>query len=76
MSRPIYLTLDFAALQHNTQKFVKLRRILAIAMVKSNAYGHGLERIAKALPDVDALGVACSEEGTRLRQVGIKIRLY
>jgi alanine racemase len=42
-----------------------------IAMVKSNAYGHGLERIALALPDADAFGVASLEEGLHLRYAGI-----
>ncbi len=41
-------------------------------MVKSNAYGHGILRIASALPNVEALGVACSEEGMMLRTAGIK----
>ncbi len=45
-----------------------------IAMVKSNAYGHGLERVAKILlGNVDALGVACSEEGVMLREAGVTL---
>jgi alanine racemase len=40
-------------------------------MVKANAYGHGIERIAQGLTNADAFGVASMEEGIRLRQVGI-----
>jgi alanine racemase len=40
-------------------------------MVKANAYGHGIERVANALPTVEALGVASLEEGVRLREAGI-----
>lgn len=73
MSRPTQITIDLSALRHNLKQ---IRRIApgrsVLAMVKSNAYGHGLERIARALPDAEALGVACLEEGAQLRQAGIK----
>lgn len=72
MSRPTQITIDLAALQHNLQHIKKIAPKSAVmAMVKSNAYGHGLSRIALALPDADALGVACLEEGTQLRHAGI-----
>lgn len=73
MSRPTQITIDLAALRHNLNQ---IRRIApncsVLAMVKSNAYGHGLERIALALPDAEALGVACLEEGMQLRNAGVK----
>ena len=73
MSRPTQLTIDLAALNHN---FKCIRRLApnrsVIAMVKANAYGHGLIRVATALPDVDAFGVASLEEGIMLRDAGIK----
>lgn len=73
MSRPTTITIDLSALRHNLQKIRQLApHSSVLAMVKSNAYGHGLERIALALPDADALGVACIEEGTLLRQAGVK----
>ena len=40
-------------------------------MVKANAYGHGLERIAKALPQADAFGVARIDEALALRAGGV-----
>lgn len=73
MTRPTQITINLTALRDNLQQV----RLLApassvIAMVKANAYGHGLERIASALPDVEALGVACCEEGLLLRRAGVK----
>ena len=42
-----------------------------IAIIKANAYGHGIVQIAKALIDADAFGVARIEEATELRESGI-----
>jgi alanine racemase len=73
MSRPAKITINLAALQHNLQQVRELAPGCSIlAMVKSNAYGHGIERISLALPDAEALGVASVEEGMHLRQVGVK----
>lgn len=73
MGRPTKITIHLDALRHNLAEVKKLApRSAILAMVKSNAYGHGIERIAGALSDADALGVACIEEGMRLRNAGIK----
>jgi len=65
--------IDLAALRHNLERVRTVApnsRILAV--VKANAYGHGLFRIAKALgTDVDALAVARVGEGVALRQAGV-----
>lgn len=42
-----------------------------LAVLKANAYGHGLEKIAKALPDADAFGVARLDEALALRAGGV-----
>jgi len=42
-----------------------------LAVLKANAYGHGLERIAKTLPQADAFGVARLDEALALRTAGI-----
>ena len=42
-----------------------------LAVLKANGYGHGLERIAKALPDADAFGVARIDEALALRAAGV-----
>jgi len=66
------VSLDLAALRHNLQQ---LRRSAPnsriMAAIKANGYGHGLERVARALTDADALGVACVEEAVSLREAGI-----
>lgn len=76
MSRPFTVELDLAALRHNVKR---VRDIAAqskiLAMVKANAYGHGLISIAKALTDVEGFGVSCSEEALYLRQAGLKQRI-
>lgn len=73
MSRPTTITIHLDALRHNFQRIKTLApHSKILAMVKSNAYGHGITRIALALPDVDALGVACIEEGMILRRAGVK----
>ena len=72
MSRPTKVIIQLDALRHNFQQ-IKLRapRSSILAMIKSNGYGHGIERVALALPEADAFGVACIEEGLALRQAGV-----
>jgi alanine racemase len=70
-------TINLAALLHNVQQ---VRRFAPnshiIAMVKANAYGHGLLTVAHALQDqVDALGVARIHEALMLRRAGIHGRI-
>ena len=43
-----------------------------MAVVKANAYGHGLVPTALALPEADAFAVARIEEGMALRQAGVR----
>jgi alanine racemase len=43
-----------------------------MAVVKANAYGHGLVPTALALPEADAFGVARLEEGVALREAGVR----
>jgi alanine racemase len=45
-----------------------------MAVVKANAYGHGLEAVARALQSADAFAVARVDEGLRLRAAGIETR--
>jgi alanine racemase len=44
----------------------------AYAVIKADAYGHGLLPIAHALVDADGLAVACIDEALQLRHDGIK----
>lgn len=76
MSRPARAHIDLRSLQHN---FSLVRRSApesrVIAIIKANAYGHGLVRIAQGLPDAEAFGVACIEEAIELREAGIDRRI-
>ena len=65
--------IDLHALSNNYQLIKSLSpdaKILAV--LKANGYGHGLERIANALPDADAFGVARIDEALALRAAGIE----
>lgn len=73
MTRPTYLTINSAALRHNFQQVRKWAPASAVmAMIKANAYGHGLVETALALPMADAFGVAFLEEALLLRAAGIQ----
>ena len=72
--RPTYAVVDLARLRANLEGIrahVGAARVMVT--LKANAYGHGLEAVARALaPTADAFGVALVEEGIALRQQGIK----
>jgi alanine racemase len=66
-------TIDSSALRHNlavVRRLAPSSRVMAI--IKANAYGHGLVGTAKALATADAFGVARLEEGLMLREAGIQ----
>lgn len=73
MSRLIRAVIDTHALRSNLQ-VLKSRapRARIVAVVKANAYGHGLTETARALHAADALAVARIDEGIALRDAGIK----
>jgi len=74
-SAPSRAFIDLGAYVHNISVIRKLvgPRVHIMAVVKANAYGHGLIPIAKAAcaAGIDMLGVATVEEGAELRQAGI-----
>jgi len=73
MTRPTKIIIHLDALRHNLQQIKKQAPHSSIlAMVKSNGYGHGIQRVALALSQADAFGVACSEEGLLLRKAGVR----
>ncbi len=70
--RLIRARIDGGALRSNLQRLRQLAPASKVmAVVKANAYGHGLVGVALALPDVDAFGVARLEEAVALRAAGI-----
>lgn len=74
MSRPIRARLDRAALRHN-HAIVRQQagRAKIWSVVKANAYGHGLLRVACALQDVaDGFALVEIEGAIALREAGIR----
>ena len=72
MTRPARVVINLGALRHNLARVRELSpnsRIMAI--VKADAYGHGITRVATVLSSADAFGVACLEEARELRAAGI-----
>lgn len=73
MNSTAIATIDLCALRHNLNLIrEKMPNQKIMAMVKSNAYGHGLIRVAEAIDDVDAFGVATIAEAMQLKETAIK----
>lgn len=70
------LYIDGAALKHNLARIRELApHKKVMAMVKANAYGHGLWNVVGVLGDVDALGVARLQDALMLRARGVSQRI-
>ena len=71
MSRPTSATIHLDALRHNLARVRALApRSKVMAVVKADGYGHGLERVARALAGADAFGVAALADAERIRAAG------
>ena len=74
--RPTKVIVSLRAIRNNIKH---LRRkigkdIKILACVKTDAYGHGIEKISKAIQkEVDYLGVASVDEGIFLRKIDINL---
>ena len=71
--RPTYLEVNLARLCQNLENIrAHVQPAKVMAVVKANAYGHGVDQVAPALaPHADYLGVAIVEEGVHFRELGI-----
>ncbi len=72
--RPTYLEVNLSRLRQNLEN---IRRHVApakvMAVLKANAYGHGVDGVAPFIEAyADSIGVALVEEGIHLRQIGIR----
>ncbi|MBK7026410.1 MAG: alanine racemase [Polaromonas sp.] len=71
MPRPVLSTIHIAALRHN---LLVIRQVAAHArvwaIVKANAYGHGIERVFEGLRGADGFGLLDLDEAVRVRQMG------
>ena len=73
MIRLLRAQIDTAALRHNLgtiRAYAPGARVMAV--IKANAYGHGLVSTALALADADSFAVARLEEGIALRSSGVR----
>lgn len=74
--RPTRVEVDLKILGENFRKIKEhVAPVKVMPILKANAYGHGLVRVAQYLEELktDYLGVAVVEEGILLRKMGIKI---
>src|SRR3990167_9775694 len=75
--RPLVATIDLAAIRHN---YAVAKRCApgrqAFAVVKANAYGHGVREVVTALSDqADGFAVACLEEAVEVRALHGEARI-
>src|SRR3990172_10671968 len=71
MPRPIRASFRLSALKHNlgvARRHAQKSRVWAV--VKANAYGHGLLRAAQALAAADGYALLDLNEAVRLREAG------
>ena len=72
---PVWATVDLDAGAHNVAAMVRHvgERVIVMAVVKANAYGHGAEPVARAALESGATWLAVNRlgEGMALRRVGI-----
>ena len=84
MIRPTVARIDLGAVKHNFRAIVDhlaRERPAAppgvVAVVKANAYGHGVGQVARALEEAGADLLACAviEEGAALRAAGVEAEI-
>ncbi|MDQ3038359.1 MAG: alanine racemase [Pseudomonadota bacterium] len=73
--RPTRIVVDLDAIAHNLHAIRAHVNVPVMAIVKANAYGHGLVPVALHLQacGVEQLGVAFVEEGIALRNAGVTV---
>ncbi len=73
-----WVEIDTAALLENLTFARKVSGCGIMAVVKAGAYGHGLEVIARTLESagVEFLGIANIGEARRIREAGVRSRIY
>ena len=71
--RPTRALINSESLRHNFARVCSLAPLASVmAVIKANAYGHGLVWAAKTLQEAGAFGVASVEDGVQLREAGIQ----
>jgi alanine racemase len=72
MSRAARVVIDAGALRHNL-RILRARAggARVCAVVKANAYGHGVDAAARGLAEADAFAVASADEALAVRKAGL-----
>jgi alanine racemase len=75
--RPTWAEIDLEAIRQNLTviKCLLGETVKVMAVVKANAYGHGLSEVSRVLvgAGVDYLGVATADEALKLRENGLDV---
>ncbi|HLY97244.1 MAG: alanine racemase [Sideroxydans sp.] len=72
MSRPIQAHIDLSALKNNLRVVRRLASSRIMAVVKANAYGHGLRRVAEALDEAEGFALLDVRDAIALREAGFR----
>ncbi|CCD35468.1 Alanine racemase [Candidatus Paraburkholderia kirkii UZHbot1] len=73
MPRPISARIHPDAVRHNLQLVKRTGSSSHVwAVIKANAYGHGIERIYPALAEADGIALLDIDEAVRVRELGWK----
>jgi alanine racemase len=77
--RPTWAEIDLSALRHNFRTINQLvgPKTTVCAVIKADAYGHGIESVARALQMEGAewMGVTSTDEGAQVRDAGVNTRI-
>jgi alanine racemase len=75
-TRAAHAIIDRAAAGRNLERIKSVvPDAKVMAVIKANAYGHGMLRMAQSLTNADAFAVARTDEGLSLRQCGVPQRI-
>jgi alanine racemase len=72
MPRPIQAYIDLSALERNLHLTRRMTSARIMAVIKANAYGHGLLRCAEALSAADGFALLNIDDAVRLREAGFR----
>ena len=77
--RPTWAEIDLSALRQNFRTMSRLvgPQTTVCAVIKADAYGHGIEHVAVALQKEGAewMGVTSTDEGVQVRDAGVNTRI-
>jgi alanine racemase len=72
MPRPIQAHIDLSALQNNLRVVRRAASSRIMAVIKANAYGHGLLRAAEALNEAEGFALLDVRDAIALREAGFR----